>query len=48
MDRLLILTTRVRGDLKLLGDCREVPIYEQSGWQFKSRCEIFFLLDGKN
>ena len=33
--------SKVRDDPKLLGDSREVPIYEWSGWRFKSHCEIF-------
>ena len=33
----------VQDDPKLPGDSGEVPISEWSGWQFNSRCEIYFL-----
>ena len=34
-------------DPKLRGYSGEVPIYEWSGWQFDSCCEIFSILDRK-
>ena len=37
----------VQDDTELLGDSKEVPISEWSGWRFNSRHEIFSLLDGK-